>query len=187
MRNLFLLIFLVLAWSVVADVNEKQINYNYYTANADPSRSLTDILNASSPIRENDKLFFGYTKWNIKWNYNWHEKPNGRCKLTRVTVDFSSSIQLPKLNGGSTKQRKQFDKFLPALRTHELGHYKFGKDAAIAIDRKISSLPEMSSCKELGSTANKLGEQILNEYKKKEKQYDTSTSHGKTQGAWLEN
>ena len=187
MRKLFLLIFLVIAWPVMADVKEKQTDYIYYTANADPSLSLTDILNASSPIRENGKIFFGYTKWDIKWNYNWYEKPNVRCKLTRVTVDFSSSIQLPKLSGGSSKQRNKFDKFLSALRTHELGHYKMGKDAATAIDRKISSLPEMSSCKELGSVANKTGDRILNEYRKKEKQYDVSTSHGKTQGAWLEN
>jgi hypothetical protein len=48
----------------------------------------------------------------------------------------------------------------------ELGHYEIGK--------------------ELESTANALGYQTLDEYRAKEKQYDTSTAHGKSQGAWLE-
>jgi len=171
----------------MAVVNEKQIDYTYYVVSADPSRLLVDLLNTASPIRNNGKLFFGYTEWNISWNYRWHEKSNGRCKLTAVTTNFSANIQLPKLRGGNTTQRKRFDKFLPALRTHELGHYKIGKEAATTIDKKINALPEMKSCKKLGTTANKMGDRILDEYRKKEKQYDASTSHGKSQGAWLEN
>jgi hypothetical protein len=44
----------------------------------------------------------------------------------------------------------------------------------------------MSSRKVLESTANGIGYQTLDEYKAIERQYDVSTNHGETQGAWLE-
>jgi len=69
---------------------------------------------------------------------------------------------------------------------HEQGHYSIGKEAATAIDRKILSLGEMSSCKVLEAVANDLGNRTINEYKEQELRYDNSTSHGKTQGAWLD-
>lgn len=83
-------------------------------------------------------------------------------------------------------QREQFDKYLSALRIHELGHYNIGKDAATAIDGKIASLPEMSHCNDLEITANNIGNQTLREYMEKELSYDTTTAYGRSQGAWLD-
>jgi predicted secreted Zn-dependent protease len=185
MHKLLLLCLLIIAKTSSAQVSESLV-YTYYTANADTSRSLLSVLNKASPIKINNRTFHGLTKWYVKWNYHWFEQPNGRCKITTVTTKYTSSIQLPELVGANSAQEQTFNNYLTALRTHELGHYDIGKQAADVIDSGIASLPEMSSCKELETAANDLGYQTLDEYKAKEKQYDADTGHGKTQGAWLE-
>jgi predicted secreted Zn-dependent protease len=185
MRKLLLLCFLIITQTSYATVSES-VSYTYYTANGEPSHSLLKILDAATPIRQNGHVFHAYTKWYIKWNFRWFEKPDGSCKITSVTTQLTASINLPQLVGDTSTQQNQFDNYLSALRTHELGHYGIGKQAADTIDSKIFALPEMSNCKTLESAANDIGYQTLDEYKAIESQYDTSTGHGKTQGAWLE-
>lgn len=82
---------------------------------------------------------------------------NGMCKITSVKTNLVGNIYLPKLVGANAAQSNQFEKYLSALRIHELGHYNIGKEVATTIDRKILSLPEMSSCKVLEATANDFG------------------------------
>lgn len=184
MRKLLLLCLLILAKTADAQVSENLV-YTYYTAKSD-SDSLLETLNKASPIRVDNRSFHGYTKWNVHWNYRWFEQADGRCKITKVTTDLTANITLPELVGANAEQTEAFDKYLSALRVHELGHYDIGKQTATTIDNGILALPEMSSCKELESTANDFGYRTLEEYKAQEKQYDVATAHGKTQGAWLE-
>jgi len=186
LRTIILPFWLLLAQPLWAEVSE-ELNYTYYVAHSDRSSSLKSILDASSPVRENGQVYHAYTAWNISWNFQWFENPDGTCSITLVTTKLSGSITLPKLEGATSPQRNQFDRYLKSLRVHELGHYDIGRDAALAIDRKILSLPEMLSCKALASAANDIGYGTLAEYKARDDQYDTSTSHGKAQGAWLDN
>jgi predicted secreted Zn-dependent protease len=185
MRKLCLFCFLLIVPTANAEVTET-LEYNYYVANADAGRSLLNILNASSPVRHNGQIFHAHTQWNIRWNFRWQESPDGRCRVTSAAIALSGNIDLPRLVGATPAQEGQFSHYLAALRTHELGHYDIGNQAASTIDRKILSLPEMPSCSALESTVNTLGYQTLDEYKTIELRYDTSTGHGKSQGAWLD-
>jgi len=185
MRKLLLLCLLLIVKTSNADVSEN-LDYIYYTANADTSGSLREILNKATPIRVDDRPFHGYTKWNVKWNYRWFEQADGRCKITKVTTSLTATITLPELVGATAEQTALFDNYLSALCVHELGHYDIGKQTATAIDSGILALPEMPSCKTLEATANDFGYRTLDAYKEQEKQYDRSTTHGKTQGAWLD-
>jgi predicted secreted Zn-dependent protease len=185
MDRLFLLFLLAMARPLSAEVNESLI-YTYYVANADPSRSLLSILNTSSPIRQDGQVHHAYTTWYVKWDFRWFENPDGRCRITKVTTELTGSIKLPRLVGATSMQRDHFDRYLSAVRVHELGHYGIGKEAAAAIDRKILSLPEMPSCKALETAANDLGSRTLSEYKEREVRYDASTAYGRSQGAWLD-
>lgn len=165
----------------------ENLTYTYYAArNLNPSRSLKMTLNEASPIRENGEVFHGHTKWYVEWRFQWAEKPDGSCKISNVSTNVSASITLPRLDEAPSEQRQLFDNFLSALRLHELGHFNIGKGAATAVHVGILNLPEMLSCKELETAANELGNRILDEHRMQEIQYDESTSHGKTQGAWLE-
>lgn len=183
MRIYFILA--ALAGSVNAEVKEN-LTYTYYKANADSSRSLLDILNSSSPIQKDGKIFHGYTRWDVKWYFHWFEKPNGRCRIVSVSTELVGNIQLPEFYGGVSEQRQLFNNYVSALRTHELGHYKHGQQAAETIDRNILSLAEMSSCKELGVAGNEIGYKTIKEYQDKRKKYDETTGYGRSQGAWLD-
>lgn len=168
-----------------AEVSENLV-YTSYPANADSSRSLLKILNDASPYRVNGQHFHAYTKWHVQWKFRWFEKVDGRCKITSSTTELTASIDLPRLAGANAKQANQFEKYLSALREHELGHYKLGREAALSIDTQLLSLPEMTNCAMLESAANTVAYQTLSDYKAREQQYDSSTGHGKTQGAKLE-
>lgn len=162
------------------------LEYEYYTANADSRKSLLKILNESSPIRENGHIYHGHADWHVKWHFNWHKADDGLCRITKVTTDLTCKITLPKLWGYTSKEQKdRFDNFLIALNNHELVHIDISKKAADEIERKILSLPEMSSCESLDAAADNIGYQTMNEYNEKSVQYDAITGHGKTQGAWL--
>jgi len=185
MHKSLLLCLLIVANTASAQVSE-HLDYTYYTAQADANSSLREALNKVTPILVDNNSFHGYTKWNVKWHYRWFEQADGRCKMTTVTTDLTGNITLPELVGATAEQAAAFNRYVSALRVHELGHYDIGRKTATAIDNGILALPAMSSCKALEATANALGYQTLDDYKAREKQYDAETNHGKTQGASLD-
>ena len=168
-----------------AEVTEN-LAYAYYTADADSTRSLLSILDASSPIRNNGRIFHGYYDSQVAWKLQPFSKPDGRCKIAKVDIEITGEITLPRLAGGTYAQRDKFDTFLSALRVHELGHHNINKEAAAEIGRKILSLPEMPSCAALVSAANELGRQTLKKSKERAERYDAETNHGGSQGARLD-
>jgi predicted secreted Zn-dependent protease len=165
----------------LAEVSER-LDYVSYSAKTEASRPLLESLDAASPIRRNGRVHHGYTDWYVRWQFRWWEEADGRCRITSVQTSLTGKIQLPRLEG---KSSPQFDRYLWALRTHELGHFRLGQVAAAEIDMEILALPEAPSCKALESLANSTGHRILNFYRGEELDYDASTDHGKSQGAWL--
>jgi predicted secreted Zn-dependent protease len=186
MKNAFCLCIVLFSQLSHAEVSE-HLEYEYYTAYAQPNRSLSSVVKEASPLRENGKTMDGYTHWHVNWRFWWHESADGRCRMTNVTTDLTATITLPRIVNATTAQETQFNRFVAALRTHELGHYENGRHATMKIDSEILALPEMASCKTLGATANDLGNSILKEYNAMDVQYDAATDHGRTQGANLAN
>lgn len=184
-KKIFLIPLFFLTSHASAEVVEK-FEYASYKAIANPNRPLYESLNSASPIRHNGEVFHGYTEWNILWQYQLSEDGTGECRITKITTNIQTVITLPTLAGGSAIQQNKFLKYYTALKEHELGHYYYGKTAATEIDRQLTRLPKMANCKILENTANNLGNQIIDSYKKKDNQYDVTTGHGKTQGAYLE-
>lgn len=177
---------LLMSWSLVGhcEVHEK-LTQSQYDVHGDERSSLLTLLNAATPIVFEGRKFHAFTSWNVHWNFRWFAEADGRCRVTSANVQLTSDMRLPNLIGGSTQQRQAFYSYLSALRTHEFGHYEFGKDAAAAIDRGIQRLPTASSCRALEQDANALGYRLLAEYQAREREYDQSTGYGKTQGASL--
>jgi predicted secreted Zn-dependent protease len=186
MKKIAIFFLFLVGQAAHANVNE-QFNYDYYTVNAEPNRTLLSVITEASPIHENGHTFHGHTSWYVKWHFHWHQAADGRCRMTKVDTDLTATIQLPRLVNPTASQEEQFNRYLDALRTHELGHYENGKEAANEVDQAILALPEMESCKKLESAANDLGHSILKQHNEKDVQYDAETQHGKTQGARLSN
>jgi len=176
----------LLAGPVHAEVSET-IEYIYYDAKVVPGTSVAAALNDVSPIRRNGRVFHGYTKWQIKWNFWWREQPGRSCQLTKVKTSVAGTITLPRISGASPAQRREFDRYVAALKEHELGHQAIGREAALEVDREILALSAMKDCKALERTANETGSRIVEKFKERELRYDLNTDHGRTQGAYLIN
>ncbi|CAG1022445.1 hypothetical protein DOJK_01679 [Patescibacteria group bacterium] len=185
MRYYLFFCLMILANIANAEV-DAHVDYRYYTAYGDDDSTLLQILNKATPILENNRRYHGYTKWHVRWRYRWYEQADGRCKITSVKTTVTGDVLLPQLENANAEQTEAFERYVTALKEHELGHYNIGKEAGETIDQYIAELPEMPSCKILEKTANDFGYQTLDEYRAQEKQYDADTKHGKTQGAWLE-
>ena len=180
------LLFQTLASGSAKAAVSENLQYSYYTANAEPGRSLLGAMNMATPIRQNGEVFHGFTRWDVRWNFRWFESANGRCRITDTTTSLSATITLPKLTGADRDQAAVFEPFVTALRAHELGHYAIGKEAASTVDFRIRNLPEMASCPALESAANQTGHATLEEFRQRELRYDATTGHGRTQGAVME-
>lgn len=157
-----------------------------YAVQPRPGETLQQALTASTPIVVEGKRFRGYTRWHVRWNYRWWREASGRCRITEVTTRLFTEVQLPELRGASAQHQAAFDRYVQALSRHEQGHVQLGRDAAQAIDRAITALPEASDCATLQRAADALGHRLLREHAEREKDYDRTTRHGATQGAILD-
>ena len=108
-----------------------------------------------------------------------------RPAINKVNTNVTALITLPNFISPPAQAKDALNEYLIALRQHELGHFELAKDAAEGIDAEIRALPAMPTCKQLEMVANERGNRLLKEVRRKEKQYDADTQHGKTQGAWL--
>ena len=167
------------------DIGET-LSYTDYPVNAHDSRSLGYALNHHSPIRQGGKTFHAYTSWRVSWQYRWKVEDNGSCRISEVSSEVNSTIQLPRLIGGSPTQQERFQRYLSALKEHELGHHRIGRQAAIAVRQKLQGMPAMNSCQRLVSAANRLAQHTVERFKEEERTYDLVTAHGRLQGAHLD-
>lgn len=167
-----------------ADLNVA-LSYQYYGVGQPAGMPLLQALDRATPIRENGQVFHGHTQWNIQWNYRWHQQPDGRCQLTQNNTTLSAKVTLPELRQAEPAAKRAFAPYFEALRLHELGHVDLARIAARKIDAAILALPQMDSCTQLEQSANQQGLQLLEQARHSHREYDRTTGHGRTQGAWL--
>lgn len=174
------------AWpaTAAAEISET-LRFKYYAAEHRPGTTLLAALNAASPIRHEGKVFHAYAGWTVNWQFRWWEESDGRCRLTENHTRLAVEITLPKLSSTEAAARTSFDRYLVALRAHEMEHVRIARNAAERIDRSILQLPAMASCKALEAAANSLGQRLLREAAAEEKRMDQLTDHGSRQGAIL--
>lgn len=179
-----LLIGLLATASYFADVSET-FDLDTYEVDQHAGETLLAAINRHSPLRQNGRIFHGYTKWNVRWNFWWDTNVQGRCAITEAKTTLSVYMQLPELDDGTEQGRFEFDDYLPELREHEDGHHQIAVEAARRIDQAIKTLQPMRSCQALEAEANRRGYEILDAAKSEEDHYDVDTKHGCTQGACL--
>ena len=170
---------------VLAEISET-LTYTAYRVEANSRQSLLRQLTHTSPIRHGGKTFHAHTTWRVKWQFRWQAETSGNCRIAEVATSLDTRIQLPRLDGGSEQQQEHFQRYLNALREHELGHHGLGRTAALEVDSQLKALPAMTDCSRLITAANRLAQHIVERYKDEERTYDLVTEHGRMQGAYLD-
>ena len=175
----------LLPWPVRAEVSEA-LQYRYYTVSPREGEALWQALDRASPIREKGQVFRGDTRWEVLWDLRWEQAPSGRCALSSVQTRLRATITLPQLGSGwDASSRARFVRYVTALRRHELGHVDTGREAARAIDRRLSAFPAMPSCDALKHAANAAGFELLAQARLRDQAYDRQTAHGRSEGVVL--
>lgn len=177
-------IFLLVTGAAVADV-ETEVHWQHYPVAIEPGESLAQALDRSSPIRQRGLVYHANTQWQLQWRFWWQRAEFG-CAIERVRIDLEVQIQLPALVAGSDAAQPDFAGYLSALTEHERGHQQIALAAAEAVDSALRQLPVAKDCQRLEADANALAEQLLQDFREREYDYDRRTHHGQTQGAWIE-
>jgi predicted secreted Zn-dependent protease len=170
----------------IATITET-LKFQTYDVKISPKQSLSNALNQASPIRQDGQTLHGRTTTTIQWFRWWRSDSSGRCRITTTKIQLTGTILLPKLIGGTIAQRQQFTRFLALLRKHELNHYAFGQQAAIAGERAILALPIAPNCSTLERQVQILETQNLTTHRARNQAYDLKTNHGQTEGSSLPN
>ncbi|WP_168708497.1 DUF922 domain-containing protein [Hydrogenophaga sp. PAMC20947] len=174
-----------LAQPALAEVSES-LQYRYYTVSPYGKEALWQAMDRASPIREKGQVFRGDTRWQVVWDLRWEQGTSGRCALTRVQTTLHATITLPQISGDwDAGTRARFIRYATALRQHELGHVDSGREAARAIDRRLSAFPVMSSCHALEQAANAAGFELLEQARQRDLALDQRTGHGRSEGVVL--
>jgi len=172
-----------LAPAAHAEVKE-ELKYTYYEVEVRPGR-LDPQIRAATPIRENGRPFHGNTRWYVRWRYQVGPSGGPQCRVATLNVELTLEITLPKIRGASARQQQAFDRYLEKLRAHEMGHVEIDREAARAVERELLALPPGRDCDSFRAALNTAGHAVLERYRRKNRDYDDSTNHGRSQGAVL--
>jgi len=131
--------------------------------------------------------FHGWTEWQVRWDYRTYGDAGRGCEVAGFSTDLSIRITTPRLAGAHTKQtalREEWLRYERALRHHEEGHAAIAAEAACEMERRVDALAETTgSCAGLGTRIDQVCHRVLVEYRRRDREYERETGHGRTQGA----
>jgi predicted secreted Zn-dependent protease len=168
---------------------EISVNYQYYLIKGKSVNDLYEQMQAHSPLRSTQN-WFGFaalTNWQIDWKSSYVNSAQG-CTVQSPSVKVTVSTTLPRWQSSKsvkTDVKNEWQRYLEALSTHESGHQHNGIRAARAVQQLLLTSPSASSCPALADKMNKAVQDVVAEYRRKDRTYDRLTQHGSTQGAIL--
>ena len=160
------------------------IQYQYYSISGSTASQLRQQMNQRGPSGPDGRRFDGYTRWNVRWVYQYNSQPD-RCKIASANVNLTVNFMMPQWQAPpevSPSLKTTWQRFVKALQTHENGHRDHGIGAANVILKTLNTLPAKASCKLLETEANAKAMRIIADYSRKDVEYDRLTRHGATQG-----
>lgn len=159
---------------------------NYYAVRGSTVQDIRDSINQSRPWRETSNLDAS-TVWRIKWDAN-VASVEGECRCRSFITKASITLTLPRWIGPTNAPvavSQEWKRYIAALQAHELGHARFGLSAIAEMHKRIREIGAQSDCAGLERTINQVARNIVEDYRKREKDYDTRTMHGIRDGATL--
>ena len=163
-------------------LHQKTDNH-YYQIYAYTKNDVYDQINACG-VQVDGQAYFGLSKSYLNWTYN-YTYIGDSCSVKDVTVGVHTDIYYPKLevlSGGESELAAKWDDYMPYLILHEEGHRDNAVNAGNQILNAISALPTLS-CATMQDQVNATANNIMASYAITDKNYDTETNHGETQGA----
>jgi len=179
--RIFMFFIIFLASFSVSSEPKISTEFNFYTIYPTHKKDLEPEMRERTPIEKEGIKYNGHTHWKVNWTFQWKEASE-LCQISEVNTYLIIKYTLPRIPSDHTVSstvRHTFDKYYESLFKHEQGHKDSGLFAARDIEEALLSLGLFKDCNCLETVANKIGEEIIGKYNKRDKDYDTRTNHGR--------
>jgi len=159
---------------------------NYYSVTGATLPEIHRSLRQQRPWKERQPVD-GWTEWRVEWRFS-VAPGEGGCRLAGLGTKTIIQTTLPRWvapTNAAPGLQNAWSNYVSALALHESGHAAVAFGAAAEIQKRLKAAPAGADCSTLTQTINNLGEQVLAEYRQRDKEYDERTQRGATQGASL--
>ena len=164
--------------------NSVRWSTNYYSITGATLPELRQSIRQNRPWKEKFE-HDAMTDWRVNWQFSVAPSANGcRCSSfgTQTTIVVSMPRWIAPTNAPDTV-RQIWTQYVAALGRHEAGHAAFAFAAAAEMHKRVKAAGDGADCDGLKKQINDLCQQIIEEHRKRDKEYDEKTRHGATQGA----
>jgi predicted secreted Zn-dependent protease len=150
---------------------------NYYSVTGANFREIRQSIAASRPWKDS---FDGDTRWNITWNFTLARNANGcSCSSFRTTTKITTTMPrwTPPPNV-APEIKEYWTRYYTNLLQHEAGHARIGLAAAAEIRQRLGEIGTQLNCDEVKRIINQRANNVVDDYRNREKEYDRRTNHG---------
>lgn len=176
-RAIVLIVATLLFCGGVAAQSSYTLTTNYFWVAGDTMRQIRESLRVSRPFKE---PFDALTSWDIRWNFKLANE-GGSCRAVSFTTKTTIAIFLPKWRIPANplpETVSAWTNFFLTLAEHEVGHAKFAIAATEEVQRAGASVSGPSDCGKLRADVNAAAQAVVNDYRRREREYDQRTQHG---------
>lgn len=159
--------------------------YEYYEVQGGCEKDLLCQMKRKGIAWSDGKKYDSTTNWHVMWKYGYSRTP-GSCSAESFRVFVDITFLYPKWMPGGDAPRDLTDKweaYMKNLVMHENGHRDLAVEAAAELARAVAELPPLPTCADVDREVRALARTRMSMLNDDEKQYDTATNHGYTQGA----
>lgn len=167
--------------SVVPQVSEQ---YEYYDIIGQTEKELRRQMSEYGIKWDDGKTYDALTTWSVKWNYGYSTSTAG-CMAQPFNATVDITFRYPRWIRGDAAVEPlaaKWDSYMNNLIVHENGH----RDMAIQHTADFAAVAAelvAPSCADLDRQIESLGRERMAKLNSEERDYDTTTIHGATQGA----
>jgi len=178
-----LMSFLLLAANILNAQLSFHVSTNHYFITGSTYKEIMSSITANRPWGTNLN-FLAYTKWIVNWEFETSFE-NQKYKPVNVKVRVNSEITMPAYkpptNGISREFLVNWGNFYRKLLEHELGHVRISQQAGKEVYERIKKFEGATSRREMHREIHRIANSTIDEFKKKDEEYDRVTRHGLNQ------
>jgi predicted secreted Zn-dependent protease len=162
------------------------IKTNYYVVGGTNVMLIRHSMFAARPVTATN-AFDAFTHWAVRADYQF--RPNGgQWVLHNPRINLSVTVTLPRWIPGlpvGPELIQTWNEYVTNLAAHEAGHMKIAREAAEDVQRQLEAMPGYPTAPEARRAAQTIMNEVVDEFRVREREYDRQTRHGRTQGAVL--
>jgi len=185
LSTLFLMGCMALAATAVAQ-DSVQWTTNYYPVTGASVREIRRSINEARPWKDRQSTD-AMTKWQVNWHFTLSPSAGG-CYCNTFSTTTTIAVTLPKWivpTNAPESVKGIWARYFTALGKHEGGHGQIALSAAAELQKRSRTIGTLPDCETLKAKINGIGEQVVQDFQRRDKEYDERTRHGATEGAFL--